>query len=463
MQLDDRVGEAIERAIRAHHRRRLRRIGWEHALDAVGPAWAAGEPPPRTGNAVEVLVDGAQALPRIAEELRRARSHVHLAGWHVTPTFRLGPSPEDELRAILAELAERIPVRVLVWAGAPLPLFRPSRGDVRELRDRLEHGTRIRVGLDARERPMHCHHEKLVVVDDRVAFVGGIDLTSYAGDRLDSRDHPARGEIGWHDAAARLEGPVVTDVAEHFALRWREVTGETLPAPRAAEPAGETEVQLLRTVPEHVYDALPRGDFRILEAYAAALRGARRLVYLESQFLWSPEIVAILTDKLRRPPTDAFRLVVLLPARPNDGSDDARGQLGVLADADDGAGRFLACTLRQRGAQHKWVYVHAKIGIVDDEWLTLGSANINEHSLFNDTEVNVAFRDASLARETRIRLWAEHLERAPEELQGDPTELVDGLWRRLADDETHHLTWLPDVSRRSRALLGPIQSLVVDG
>jgi phosphatidylserine/phosphatidylglycerophosphate/cardiolipin synthase-like enzyme len=387
MQLDDRIGDAIERAVRAHHRRRLRRIGWEHALDAAGPAWASGEPPPRPGNAVEVLVDGAEALPRVAAELRRAESHVHIAGWHVTPTFRLGPSPDDELRAILAEVAERIPVRVLVWAGAPLPLFRPSRGDVRRTQETLERGTRIRCALDDRERPMHCHHEKLVVVDDRVAFVGGIDLTSYAGNRLDAREHPARGEIGWHDAAARLEGPVVADVAEHFALRWHEVTGETLPAPRAVEPAGETEVQLLQTVPERVYDALPRGDFRILEAYTAALRGA-----------------------------------------------STRGQLGVLAAADDDAGRFLACALRQRGAERKWVYVHAKIGIVDDEWLTLGSANLNEHSLFNDTEVNVAFRDASLARETRIRLWAEHLERPPEEL-----------------------------SRRSRALLGPLQSLVVDG
>ena len=73
MQLDDRVGDAIERAIRAHHRRRLRRIGWEHALDAVGPAWAGGEPAPRTGNAVEVLVDGAEALPRMADITYRRR------------------------------------------------------------------------------------------------------------------------------------------------------------------------------------------------------------------------------------------------------------------------------------------------------------------------------------------------------------------------------------------------------
>src|SRR5207249_3784298 len=161
--------------------------------------------------------------------------------------FRLGPSPEDELLAILAERAENVPVRVLLWAGAPLPLFRPSRGDVRELRDRLERGTRIRVGLDARERPMHCHHEKLVVV----------------GDRLDANHHPARGELGWHDAAARLEGPVVADVAEHFALRWREVTGEALAAPaHGPAAAGGLDVQLVRTVPEGIYDALPHGDFR---------------------------------------------------------------------------------------------------------------------------------------------------------------------------------------------------------
>src|SRR5256885_16333832 len=104
MQPDDRVGDATERAIRAHHRRRLRRIGREHALDAVGPAWATGEPPPRAGNAVEVLVDGAEALARLAEELRRARPHAPLPRRHRTPTLRPRPPPPDELRAVLARL-----------------------------------------------------------------------------------------------------------------------------------------------------------------------------------------------------------------------------------------------------------------------------------------------------------------------------------------------------------------------
>src|SRR3989440_645453 len=231
MQLDAQLGDAIEGAIRAHHRRRLRKIGGEHALDASGADWASGGPPPRTGNAVEVLIDGAEALPRLAEELRRAESHVHLAGWHVTPTFRLGPSPDDELRAILAELAERIPVRVLVWAGAPLPLFRPSRGDVRAVREALEQGTRIRCGLDAKERPLHCHHEKLVVIDDRVAFVGGIDLTTYAGDRFDSSAHEARGDVGCHDALCVLRGPAAAHATVHLRVLLESRAGNTLPTP----------------------------------------------------------------------------------------------------------------------------------------------------------------------------------------------------------------------------------------
>src|SRR5439155_14367907 len=117
------------------------------------------------------------------------------------------------------------------------------------------------------------------------------------------------------DAAARLEGPVVGDVADHFALRWLEVTGEQL-ASEPVEPAGDVELQVVRTVPDNVYDRLPRGDFRILESYLRAVRAAERLIYFESQFLWSPELVDVLADKLRRPPADDFRLVVVLPAHP---------------------------------------------------------------------------------------------------------------------------------------------------
>ena len=86
---------------------------------------------------------------------------------------------------------------------------------------------------------------------------------------------------------------------------------------------------------------------------------------------------------------------MLLPAKPNNGADDTRGQLAALVRADGGAGRFLATTISARtGELSGPLYVHAKIAIVDDRWLTLGSANLNEHSFFNDTEMNIVTCDA---------------------------------------------------------------------
>ena len=302
-------------------------------------------------------------------------------------------------------------MRVLVWAGAPVPAFHPTRKEVREGVQTLTRDTRIRCETDPREHPFHCHHEKTVVVDGELAFVGGIDMTDYAGDRFDTSDHPARRRLGWHDVGTRLRGPAVADVDDHFALRWRELTGEQLDRPPAPAHAGEHTVQVVRTIANGMYDAVPDGEYRILESYVRAIARAERFIYLENQFLWSPEISRLLADKLRHPPCDEFRIVIVLPAKANNGQDDTLGQLGVLAVADDGAGRLLAATLRSRtGERVDRLYVHAKVGIVDDRWLTVGSANLNAHSLLNDTEMNVVTDDPDLARATRLRLWAEHLE-----------------------------------------------------
>jgi phosphatidylserine/phosphatidylglycerophosphate/cardiolipin synthase-like enzyme len=472
---DAAVGDRIEALVRAHHRRRLARVGWEKAFEPSASLWADGEPPPRPGNDIEILIDGASFLPRLAEELERAESHVHIAGWYVSTELALVRDQERRvLLDLLAELARKVDVRVLLWAGAPLPLFKPSRGDVREVAERLR-AVGVKVALDPKERPLHCHHEKLVVVDDRVASVGGIDLTTFNGDRYDSSEHPWRPSLGWHDAGALVRGPVVADVAEHFNFRWREVTGRELRAPELPTEVGGHELQLVQTIPEKVYEARRRGAFRILETYVRALRSAERLIYLESQFLWSPELVEILVEKLRRPPRDDFRIVAVLPSHPENGDDDSRGQVGVLVDADGGAGRFLACSLYARaGTSRELIYVHAKIGIVDDRWLTIGSANLNEHSLFNDSEVNLVSCEPELARATRERLWAEHLELPIDEVRGrEPAEVVDERWFPIAEEQldrrnrdeplSHRLVRLPGASRRSRRLLGPLQGLVVDG
>jgi len=475
--VDAAVGDAVEAAVRRKHAWRLRRLGRAHALDPDGESlWATGDPPPRAGCRLEVLIDGEQAMAEIAEAIAGAERSVHIMGWHVAPHFELvrGERPVI-LGALLAELAERVDVRLLVWAGAPVPLFHPTRAEVAADVETLTRQTRIRCEIDPREHPFHCHHEKVVLVDGQTAFVGGIDMTDFGGDRNDSSRHAARRRLGWHDVGTRLQGPAVADVAAHFALRWAELTGETLESAPVPAACGEHTVQVVRTVAEGMYDRLPHGEFRILESYVRALRSAREYIYLENQFLWAPEIVELLVDKLRRPPTDTFRLLVVLPAKANNGHDDTRGQLGRLVDADDGHGRLLAATLRSlSGEREDPLYVHAKVGIVDDRWLTVGSANLNAHSLLNDTEMNVCTDDRELARDTRLRLWAEHLDLEPDEIAEVPAHtVIDERWRPIASDQlerhragrppTHHLLALPGVSRRSRRLLGPLEGLIDDG
>ena len=270
----------------------------------------------------------------------------------------------------------------------------------------------IQAETDSCVRLKYSHHEKIVLVDDEVAFVGGIDLTLDGGDPFDTPKHPSRGQLGWHDAADADRGA--------GGRRRREPLPAALARPGRGAAAGARAAggEGGRGAAGRADDPGEASSRRCRRATSAcssrtrrALRSAERFVYLENQFLWSPEIVAILVDKLRDPPCDEFRVVAVLPAHPNDGADVSRGAISALIHADDGNQRFLACTLYARtGPLRDLVYVHSKIGIVDDRWLTIGSANLNERSMFNDSEVNVVTLDEELARRTRLRLWEEHLE-----------------------------------------------------
>src|SRR5665213_2902712 len=115
--IDAHVGAGVESTVRAHHRRRLARNGQSERLDPpAGSRWASGDPPVREGNELEVLIDGAEALPRIAAELTSARSSIDIAGWHLTADFGLTRDEHAKrLRDLLGELAEHVRVRVLLW------------------------------------------------------------------------------------------------------------------------------------------------------------------------------------------------------------------------------------------------------------------------------------------------------------------------------------------------------------
>ena len=161
---------------------------------------AARRSSPATGNRVEVLVDGSTYLPAVAEAIAGARSHVHLLGWCFSPELNLTREEEPVvLRNLLSDVARRVDVRLLVWEGAPFPVFRPTKRDVQSYMKVFTRGTNIQAETDSCVRLKYSHHEKIVVVDDEVAFVGGIDLTLDGGDPFDTPKHPSRG----HDRLAR--------------------------------------------------------------------------------------------------------------------------------------------------------------------------------------------------------------------------------------------------------------------
>ncbi len=126
--LDEFVGHGIETAVTYKHRRRLRRLGWDRVFEDSTPGvFAAGDPPPREGCELEVLIDGANALPVIAEAISQAEQFVHITGWHLAPSFELvrAQPHHQAIGVLLAEMAQTVDVRVLVWSGAPFRPFTP--------------------------------------------------------------------------------------------------------------------------------------------------------------------------------------------------------------------------------------------------------------------------------------------------------------------------------------------------
>jgi phosphatidylserine/phosphatidylglycerophosphate/cardiolipin synthase-like enzyme len=439
---------------RRRHRLAVRRATPNHkARRALGEPWSGkaqwfpGGTPPRLHNRVTPLIDGDAFFADLQQALSTARHYVYIIGWYMTPAIPLQHTPSEalttsRLHCLLTETAQRLPVRILLWSGAPV-LFKPDTHSAEAVQRRLEEhartaGADLQCTLDHSAHFSHCHHQKAIVIDGQIAFVGGMDLTTFQGDRWDQPGHPLRAGPNWHDVQIRLEGEAVADVERNFHQRRQAVTGERA-LPRR-EPTWQVEwrtpVQIVRTIPRRVYNFAPRGEFGIHHAYLQAIGAARRLIYLENQYLWSPEIRDALIAAMRRNEGMAFRIVIVLPARAFDGKDDNDQHVDELRKADKGRGVVsVYCPYAsgpnagERPFTYRPTYVHAKVGIIDDEWLLIGSANLNDRGLITDSEIMALMHDATLARQVRVDLWTEHLGLPRDEIEAAEAHvLADGVW-----------------------------------
>lgn len=427
--------------------------------------WFAGGAPPRTHNRIMPLIDGKAYFAALTDELANAEAYVFIAGWCLTPHIPLRRDDQEsildaQLLGLLLDAAGRVPVRLLIWAGAPI-LIQPTRRAVRAVQREVDaearrRGVDLAFVTDETARPSHRHHQKTIVIDGRVAFVGGMDITTFQGDRWDSPGHPLRSGVNWHDVQTQIEGETVTDVEANFRQRWSECSDERLPGGRlpVVDAGMTTPAQIVRTIPPRTYGFARDGEFGIHHALIGMISNATSLIYLENQYLWSPDVVDALCNVMRGPRGGQIRIVVVLPARAYSGKWDNDRRVNALRGADGGREMFDAYSLYASGPhlgvkpfRYRPIYVHAKVAVVDDEWASIGSANLNTRGLVTDSELNVLVHDPAVAKRIRVALWAEHLAMPVDHVErADPSALAATAWRDQAAENA-------EIIKRADALL----------
>jgi phosphatidylserine/phosphatidylglycerophosphate/cardiolipin synthase-like enzyme len=391
---------------------------------------------------------------------------VYLTDWQGDADERLA-GPGSEIARVLADAAGRsVDVRGLLWRSHPRQIHFAEQSNLELAKTVNASGGELL--LDERVRRGGSHHQKVVIVkradpSGDVAFVGGIDLChgrhddeQHAGDPQHALlDHRYGPRPPWHDAQLEVHGPAIDDIEYSFRERWTDLTpldhrnpARTLVRrfagqPRSASPlegderqrseCGTHTVQVLRTyaAKRPPYPFAPRGERSIARAYEKAFARARALVYIEDQYLWSRDGASFLAAALRREPQ--LRVIIVVPRFPD--------RAGRLAGAASRAGRdAVLAKLRAAGGSRVAVYdlenregtpiyVHAKVCVIDDVWMDVGSDNLNRRSWTHDSELSCAVIDATLdgrspedpggrgdgarrlARDTRLRLLREHLGR----------------------------------------------------
>ncbi|MBN9387512.1 MAG: hypothetical protein J0I20_05610 [Chloroflexi bacterium] len=413
--------------------------------------WYPGGTPPRLKNRVTPLIDGENYFTELKKALDGAENYVYIAGWVLTPYIPVGRDSSDQLRHeritdLLDTVSKKAAVRILLWNGANF-IFKPNRKETAQVKKELEAAITgdFKIILDDSQHITHCHHQKAVVIDGRVAFVGGMDLTSFAGDRFDSNDHPLRSGLNWHDVQLKLEGEIVADVEKNFRQRWEAVApGPLKPLPHREppnDPDWHLPAQVIRTIPRRVYKFAEKGEFGIHHSYLNLIAGAKHFIYLENQYLWSPHILKALKKAIQKPRSAPLRIVIVLPAHADDGKYDNDRHVNELRNLDKGRGIVSFYTLYTSGPgmgihpfTYRGIYVHSKTTIVDDEWFSVGSANLNNRGLVTDSEINVLVHDPELTKSLRVNLWAEHLKMTPAAVRACTVEeLVGKVWKEQAD------------------------------
>ncbi len=391
------------------------------------------------------LVDAASYFAAIVSAIEQAQKSIYIAAWDIDSRVRLIRSEggtSTKLGDLLNSKVKGTPgLRAYILGWDFSMVFAMEREWLPVFRLGWKAPRRMHFSLDQEHPTGGSQHQKLVIIDDRLAFSGGIDLTK---NRWDTPEHLAQdprrcdpdGKLyePFHDVQMVVEGGIGATLGDLFRDRWLWATGEKtepeksedphVPWPRDLEPdLRNVRVAVARTMPAYK----GRAEVREVETlYHDAIRAAKKYIYLENQYLTSEAIVQSLAERLKEenPP----ELVLVLPKKSSGWLEQSTMDalrfrlLKQLFDVDRHHRLRVFYPALQDGGD---VYVHAKVLIVDDRFVRVGSANLSNRSMGLDSECDLAIESTGTHQieggviSFRNRLLAEHL--------GASTEAVDDL------------------------------------
>ncbi|HET6231052.1 MAG TPA: phospholipase D-like domain-containing protein [Longimicrobiaceae bacterium] len=449
------------------------------------PARAASPPPGVTrGNAVEVLTDTAAALGRVAAACRRAERSVWIAQLAFDADCVSSAGADGEASGLLVDALLAAACRPDGTPGAEVRIL--LNGSIlmntgpalrRHLAAAGVDPSRVAVrGVDAFPQIMHA---KLVVVDGAEAFlVGSPFVNGYWDDGAHRAAEPTRTEEDLagrpiHDVSVRVAGPAVHDLAAWFAEVWNgasEGPGPGVPPLSAdarqggsgdARRGGGTSVRVARTIPAKVLPARAEGATEILDEYLEAIGRARSLIYLENQYFSARPIRLALSAALRA--RRELEVVLVVNQNPDitayrSWQNRRMDEGGLLAHPRVGVFSLWAAApsaVHPARLDVTQLFIHSKTAVVDDEWATLGTANLDGVSLHSygddfsgwagrsifrghrNFDLNLVLLDGvegepatGAAAALRRGLWSRHLGIAPDELAERPEGGWLPVWRR---------------------------------
>ena len=419
-----------------------------------------------------VLVDADAYFGAFAKAVARAQESIFVIGWDIQAATRLlpGPMPHGRPNTLREYLDATLTARpglnayLLDWDFSLVFALEREVLPVVQL-GWLSH-PRLHFSLDGAHPLAGCHHQKIVVVDDAVAFVGGLDLTTSRWDTpAHGADDPSRtlpnGKLypPFHDVQMMVSGDVARHLATLARRRWEQATGQRVrPAtvrsdpwpPDVAPDLRDVDVAITRTEP--AFEGRPQVT-AVETLYLDSIAAARRCIYIENQYFTYGRLADSMASRLAEP--DGPEIVLVVP----------RICSGWLEERTMGVGR--ARLLHQLRAadrhDHFRVYhprlpgsgdtcpdlnVHAKVMIVDDVLARVGSSNLSNRSMGLDTECDLAIEargDARVARGVaalRERLLGEHLDVPPREVRA-ALERAGSLIRAVETLEGRERTLVP--------------------